>query len=99
MTVNASKASDPRCWKKWRDSGAVLFNQQEHPEIMPDEVWITNADIKGVHYIGWRTKRRGLTALDSHGRPLGRRWPNSFPVFARKSELEQAGVLKLIRPT
>jgi hypothetical protein len=59
---------------------------------MPDEVWLTNADHESVVSIGWRTKRCGVTAYDNRGLALDNRWPNSFPVFAQKSELEKAGI-------
>ncbi len=93
MAVNTSKVRDSRNWAKWLKAGAVMFDQQDHPERKPDEVFITNADHLYFYCIGWKTKRMGLTPLDNRGKPLGRRWPNSFPVFAQIGELEKAGVI------
>lgn len=101
--MNDSKIKDPRFWEKWRNAGAVIslsklsvrkkeFDQQKHPEIMPGEVWITNSDDESFWEIGWGSKRRGFVALNNMGKPIGSRWPGSFPVFAQRSELEKAGV-------
>lgn len=69
------------------------FDQQKHPEIRSDEVWITNADFRSFSKVGWSTKRKGKVALDSRGRPVSESgWENAFPVFAKKSELAQAGI-------
>ena len=76
----------------------VPFNQQHHPELQENEVWITNADAKSFENIGWKTKRRGNVALNADGEPITfRQWPGVFPVFAQKSELEKAGVLNLFK--
>ncbi len=94
--LNESKKKCQRYWKRWKESGAVgilQFNQNKHPEILPDEVFISNTDIRDFYSIGWKTKRRGSIAIDWLGQPLGSRWPRSFPVFAKKSELEKEGVL------
>lgn len=92
MAVNSSKTREDRSWRVWRNSGSVRFDQNKHPEIREDEVWITNSDDKDFPQIGWETKRRGVVSLDWLGRPLGQRWPGSFPVFAKRSELAKAGV-------
>ncbi len=94
--MNDSKKKDPRHEKLLKKSGAIgllSFNQQEHPEIQPGEVWISNCDSESVHSIGWKTKRCGCVALDRLGRPMSQNaWSGSFPVFAQKSELAKKGV-------
>jgi hypothetical protein len=78
------------------------FNKN-HPERKPDEVFITNAsdqiddfpEIIGNDgrsswdHIGWKTKRKGQIAYDIDGNPLGNRWPEAFPVFAKQSEINK----------
>lgn len=64
----------------------MSFNKK-HPECLPDEVFITNTDQHEWRHIGWKTKRKGNTAYDTDGKPLGNRWAGSFPVFAKKSEI------------
>ena len=95
--MNESKIRDQRFWKSWRKSGALgtlSFDEQQHPELQPGEVFITNSDASDFHEIGWHTKRVGIVALDNLGRPIGQRaWPGSFPVFAQKSELAAKGVV------
>lgn len=96
---NPSKVKDPRFWAKWRESGAVRrnpspvkFNQQSHPEIRSGEVFLTNADEDLFRQLGWMSKRRGHIAFDVKGNPISDSWPDSFPVFVKKKELEKAGV-------
>lgn len=91
--MNVSRSRDPRSWRKWANSGSVVFNQQNHPEIREGEVWITNADEESFGEIGWRSKRRGVIAMDKFGQPLGNRWRGAFPVFALKSELGKSEVV------
>lgn len=69
------------------------FNKT-HPELRNGEVFITNASEEddGWDSIGWKTKRKGEFSYDIHGKPLGYRWPDSFPVFALRKELEEAGI-------
>ena len=70
------------------------FNKN-HPERLSDEVFITNADDEinfpegksSFQVIGWKTKRRGNVAYDINGKPLGSRWPESFPVFVKQKEI------------
>lgn len=96
---NSSKIRDPRFWRRWRISGAVgraRFNQQNHPEIRLGEVFITNASPTSC-FVGWKSVRIGEVAYGSDGLPLGNRWPFSFPVFAQRRELEEAGVPMVTR--
>lgn len=77
------------------------FNRDSHPERMPDEVFITNADFDKMllsddedtrsswEAVGWKTKRRGIVAYDINGIPLGNRWPDSFPVFVKQDEIKK----------
>ena len=82
----------------------VSFNKS-HPELKEGEVFIGNISL-GYHphldivdpdwsdyrtdweVIGWKTKRRGNVAYDIYGKPIN----GMCPVFAQKSELEEAGV-------
>lgn len=64
------------------------FNKS-HPERGDDEVFITNADSESYSGVGWKTKRKGVTAYDLKGEPLGTRWHGSFPVFAKQDEIRQ----------
>lgn len=72
--------------------GAVKNFNRNHPETREGEVFITNTDHSDYNHIGWTTKRAGDVAYDIYGKPIGRGWPGSFPVFAQKSELEEAGI-------
>lgn len=77
------------------------FNKT-HPELRKGEVFLTNASerdaldsedrVSSWDSIGWKTKRKGEFSYDIHGKPLGYHWPNSFPVFVRRKELEEAGI-------
>lgn len=74
------------------------FNKN-HPERQKDEVWVTNADDgndfddigepSSYSQVGWKTKRKGNVAYDIDGKPLGMRWPGSFPVFAKQEEIKK----------
>jgi len=69
--------------------------QSRHPEQGADELFITNADKDTFGQVSWKTKRAGEVAYDTSGKPLGRRWPGSFPVFAKREEIaQQPDVLK-----
>lgn len=66
-----------------------------HPEQQEDEVFISNSHDEGpvddtgrtdYECIGWKTKRRGVVAYDVNGKVL----PEMFPVFVKRSEIEQA---------
>ena len=77
-----------------------------HPELREGEVFITNATDKRMHNplapgdrrsswesVGWKTKRRGKVAYDTDGKAITEdRWSGMFPVFAQRSELEEAGI-------
>lgn len=73
------------------------FNKN-HPERRDDEVFITNSDdefdfesgTRSYRAIEWRTKRRGNISYDSNGKPLGDKWPESFPVFVKQEEIRMA---------
>jgi hypothetical protein len=63
--------------------------KKPHPECGQDEVFITNADSDSWPKIGWLTKRKGIVAYDTAGKPLGSRWHGAFPVFAKKDEIRK----------
>ena len=76
------------------------FNKT-HPELKKGEVFLTNASDERMpaggrcrkwesdwESIGWRTKRRGVTAYDIYGKAF----KYAFPVFVQRSELVRAGV-------
>lgn len=63
-----------------------------HPELRRGEVFVTNTDADHYRFVGWETKRAGEVSYDIYGEPLDERWPNSFPVFAQRSEVEAAGL-------
>lgn len=85
------------------------FNKN-HPERLDDEVFITNTDDysgfegrrSSYDAVGWETKRKGIVAYDINGKPLGQRWSGSFPVFAKKAEIEKSkngeDILKRLLP-
>lgn len=85
------------------------FNRN-HPELRPDEVFISNASDNSIECIddgrsswdaiGWTSKRRGQVSYDIEGKSLGKSWPGSFPVFAKQSEIKAAGrgILKRLLP-
>ena len=72
--------------------GEKLNFSVTHPELLTGEVFITNANANEYDHVGWETKRPGIVSYDIYGKPLGERWPGSFPVFAQSRELEEAGI-------
>ena len=73
---------------------------KNHPEILPGEVFLTNAEDhhcrddrrSSWEMIGWRTKRKGKVAYDDiDGKPLDSIYC-LFPVFVKREELIQAGI-------
>ncbi len=90
--MNQCKKHDERFWRRWRKAGSVKFSQNNHPEIQPGEVWITNADEETFWEVGWKSKRRGQVAYGNRGQLLNHAWPGAFPVFAQRQELLAAGV-------
>ncbi len=95
-----------------KSAGGGDFNQNYHPERRPDEVFVTNADddtiftldddgLSSYQHVGWKTKRRGDVSYDIHGKPLGERWPHSFPVFVKQSEIaaKDPKILERMLPT
>ena len=64
----------------------MSFNAN-HPECLPGEMFITNADDSIYHYIGWKTKRMGVISYTESGEPCRNMWPGSFPVFVLLSEI------------
>ncbi len=84
------------------------FNRQNHPEKLHDEVFLGNSSdipfgvgdrsISSFDSIGWKTKRKGNVAIGKNGEPLDNRWPNVFPVFVKRTEVEKAGQLEAIVP-
>ncbi len=80
-----------------------LLNNKSHPELRGGEVFITNISNEpgpcisigwpgdsrsDWKHIGWKTKRMGSVAYDIYGKPVN----GMRPVFAKKTELEKAGV-------
>ncbi len=61
-----------------------------HPERLPDEVFIGNADDSkhpddsSFQFIGWKTKRKGEIAYNTEGKPI----LGKFPVFAKIEEIK-----------
>lgn len=62
-----------------------------HPELLVGEVLFTNATTNHFDKMIWRTKRIGVTAYDGRGNKLIHE--NWFPVFLKKSELIQRGII------
>ena len=62
---------------------------KQHPEIREGEFYLGNFTEDGYSKIGWKTKRRGVHAYDIDGDPIR---CGTFPVFAKKSELDAKGV-------
>jgi len=60
---------------------AINSVQENHPELKPGEVWLTN-DGSNETYFGYTTVRVGEIALDVHGNPV----PGLVPVFVSKDE-------------
>ncbi len=66
----------------------MLFSNKRHPELGPDEVWITNTDLEGFSKIKWKTKRMGDLAYDLYGKIInGYNGSKVLPVFVKKSEI------------
>lgn len=62
------------------------FDQQEHPEILLGEVWITNeTDDLYFQQLNFKTKRAGTVAYNIYGKPVY----SLFPIFVQKIELDQ----------
>ncbi len=60
------------------------YNQQNHPELQPGEMWITNSD-QGGREVGYGSKRLGQVAYDVHGNEV----KGLRPVFISKEEYER----------
>ena len=43
----------------------------KHPELREGEMFLSNADIEGYSRIGWKTKRSGMVAYGTNGKPVG----------------------------
>jgi len=59
--------------------------ENEHPECLPDETFLGNANAGSFASCGWKTKRLGIVAYDIDGNVL----PESIPVrplFAKTAE-------------
>jgi hypothetical protein len=56
----------------------------DHPELMPGEVFLTNDNCENFDEIGYQTKRAGNVAYDIHGNVI----EGLFPVFVKKSEYD-----------
>ena len=70
-------------FKRWKN--------KHHPEKLPGEVFLTNADSDTLDYhIGWKTKRKGKTAYDIYNKPLN--YHDFFPVFVQRNELLAGGI-------
>lgn len=95
--INESKKRDPRNWKRWKNSGAVgflPFDQNKHPEILPDEVFLSNMDEVGFFLTNWwKTKRKGSVAINKFGQSPVTLLKWYFPVFVKKSESKKKGFL------
>ena len=63
---------------------AIDKAQENHPELLPGEVWLTN-DGPNETYFGYTTVRVGEIALDVHGNPV----QGLFPVFVSKDEYDK----------
>lgn len=63
------------------------YHQQNHPELQPGEMWITNSpvDAGGIERIGYKSKRTGVNAYDVHGNEV----KGLRPVFISKEEYER----------
>lgn len=79
------------------------FNEN-HPELKEGEVFLTNSDDrsairdqgcsdKSTNYsvIPFSTKRKGTMSYNIHGKSISSTWPDSFPVFVLKSEIDKIG--------
>ncbi len=93
-----------------KDKKQAEYSNKNHPERLPDEVFITNANDSteysddgqsSYQMIGWKTKRKGQVAYDVDGEPLGKRWEGAFPVFVKQSEIGARGkeILERLLPS
>ncbi len=60
-----------------------LAAASQHPEALPHELFLMNADAVTWEQINWRTRRRGSVARGPDGSVL----PGLFPVFIDRHEL------------
>jgi hypothetical protein len=66
-----------------------------HPEQQNGEVLIGQMFRADFKMVGWKTKRRGVTAYFMDGKQKGKAIPKSqgfCPVFVQRAEIEAAGV-------
>jgi hypothetical protein len=66
-----------------------------HPEILSGEILIGQMFKSDFKFVGWKTKRRGMTAYFMVGNKKGQAIPKSqgfCPVFVARAEIEAAGV-------
>lgn len=68
------------------------MSRARHPEAGDDEVWIGNMFRSDVSLVGWATKRAGVTAYHSDGKPIPK-GQGFAPVFVKRRELDDAGCL------
>ena len=59
-----------------------------HPELKPGEMFLTNSSNKDYIAIGYATKRKGMVAYSIAGKDVSD--PGFFPVFISKSEYARA---------
>lgn len=64
------------------------FNQN-HPELMTGEMFLTNSASNDFRHIGHKTKRVGLIAYDIYGNVVS----GLKPVFVQKQEYEEKLIL------
>jgi hypothetical protein len=82
---------------------SMSASNKNHPELLVGEVFLTNIEDDEFLYfnsrmgvdsrsswekIGWRTKRRGMTAYDTDGNPIN----GMLPVFVEREELINGGI-------
>lgn len=63
---------------------AAVWPMDPHPEALPHEVFILNADDELWPRIHWRTKRRGSRAINP---VTGGTMEGRFPVFIDRTEI------------
>lgn len=65
----------------------------DHPETKSDEIYLGNYTSEEASIIGWTYKRKGITALCRDGSlyPYAKSY-NVYPYFAKRSEMEEAGI-------
>jgi hypothetical protein len=69
----------------------AAHGRMSHPEILPGEVLIGNMFRSDFKFVGWKTKRRGVTAYLTNGKPIPKT-QGFCPVFVTRAEIEAAGV-------